>query len=201
MPEEKIQRVHGMTLLPAIIMISLATWHLISYNYYSGQLPQINQLVLLIIAFAMSYSALFFRGYQSEIARYFESLIDHMRPTLIGVSCIIMGGMHFLIALGDEPIYVQMIYVVLIIAYFETSNISINFRNHYANEMSEATRGTIQRLLLGMAGRLAMVLVLSITMLYMSLLVIVGFTGPFSVAFLAALMILAIAFMTLVRRL
>ena len=109
-------------MLPAIILLTLATWQLISYNYYSGQMPQINQIVMLVLAFAMSYSALFFRGSQGEIARYLESLIDHMRPTLIGISCIIMGGMHFLSVLGDEPLFAQMIYVVLIIACFETSN-------------------------------------------------------------------------------
>ncbi len=196
-----IKRVHGMTLLPAIILLTLATWQLISYNYYSGHAPEIQQIVVLALLFIMSFSALFFRDSQGEVARYFEGLVDNMRPALIGMSCIIIGGMHFLSILGDEPFYLQMIYVVLIIAYFETASISINFRNHYANGTIEVTSGTIQRLLVGITGRLAMVLVLSVTMIYLSLLVIVGFTGPFSVAFLAALMILAISFMTLVRRL
>ena len=196
-----IQRVHGMTLLPAIILLTLATWQLISYNHYSGQMPAINQIVMLILLFIMSFSALFFRDAQGELARYLESLVNNMRPALIGMSCVLIGGMHFLSILGHEPFYLQMIYVVLIIAYFETASISINFRSHYANGIIDITSGTIQRLLVGMIGRLAMVLVLSVTMIYLSLMVIVGFTGPFSVAFLAAVMILAIAFMTLVRRL
>ena len=190
-----------MTLLPAILLLTLATWQLISYNYYSGHTPEISQIVVLAMVFIMSFLALFFRDAKGEIMKYLENLVNHMRPALIGMSCIIIGGMHFLSILGDEPIYVQMIYVALIIAYYETASISINFRKHYSNRMIEVTRGTIQRLLVGMAGRLAMVLVLSVTMLYLSLMVIVGFTGPFSVAFLAAVMILAIAFMTLVRRL
>ena len=190
-----------MTLLPAIILLTLATWQLISYNYYSGHTPEIQQIVVLALTFIMSFSALFFRDSQGEVTRYLESLVDNIRPALIGISCIFIGGIHFLSILGDEPLYAQMIYVALIIAYFETASISINFRNHYVNGTIEVTNGTIQRLLVGMAGRLGMVLVLSVTMLYLSLLAIVGFTGPFSVAFLAALMILAIAFMTLVRRL
>ena len=202
MPEDtRIQRVHGMTLIPAIILLTLVTWQLISYSYYTGQIPQINQFVTLIMVFMMSYSALFFWNARGEVAKYLESLVDYSRHALIGISCIIIGGIHFLSMLGDEPLYAQMIYVALIIAYFETSSISINFRNHYVNGMMDITRGTIQRLLVGMAGRLAMVLVLSVTMLYLSLMVIVGFTGPFSVAFLAAIMILSIAFMTMVRRL
>ena len=190
-----------MTLLPAIILLTLATWQLISYNYYSGHTPEIQQVVLLALVFIMSIPALFFRDTQGEITRYLESLVDRIRPALIGMSCILMGGIHFLSILGDEPFYLQMIYMTLIIAYFETANMSIDFRSHYVNGIIEVTGGTIQRLLVGMAGRLAMVLVLSVTMLYLSLMVIVGFTGPFTVAFLAALMILAISFMTLVRRL
>lgn len=190
-----------MTLLPAIILIILATWQLISYSYYSGHAPEIQQILVLALAFIMSFSALFFRDAQHEITLYLESLVDNMRLALIGISCIFIGGTHFLSILGDEQFYLQMIYVVLIIAYFETASISINFRNHYADGMIGVTNGTLQRLLVGMAGRLGMVLVLSVTMLYLSLLVIVGFTGPFSVAFLAALMILAISFMTLIRRL
>lgn len=190
-----------MTLLPATIILALAIWQIVSYNHYSGQMPEINHIAILALIFIISFSALFFRDSQGEVSRYLESLIRHIRSPLIGMSCVLMGGLHFFSILGDEPIFFQMIYVVLLIAYFETASISINFRNHYANKMMEATRGTMLRLLVGISGRLAMVLVLSVTMLYLSLLVIVGFTGPFSVAFLGAIMILAIVFMTLVRRL
>jgi len=201
-PEEiKIQRFHGMTLLPLTIYLVLSIWHFISYYYYSDKIPGTNQIFLLILSFLMVIIALFLRGTRGEASRYIEGLFDHLRPHLIGISCLLIGGIHLFSILGDEPVYLQLAYVVLILAYFETAGLAINFYEHYSNEMIDVTRGTVQRLLVNSAGKLAMVFALSFVMLYLSLMVIVGFIGPFSVAFLAAVMILAIAFMTLVRRL
>jgi hypothetical protein len=199
--ETKIQRVHVMTLLPTAILLVLIAWQLMSYAHYSGLMPETRQITFLALIFIMSIAALFFRDASSGFLRYIEGIVDHMRAFIIGMSCILMGGIHFISILGNEPIYFQMIYVILIIAYFETASIAMDYRSHYVNGMISDTRATMLHLLAGISGRLAMVLVLSVTMLYLSLLVVVGFTGPFSVAFLGAIMILAIVFMTLVRRL
>jgi len=156
---------------------------------------------LLSLVFLVALPVLFFHDAGSPSGKYIEGLIDYMRPALLAISCLLIGGIHFIGILGQEPVYLQIGFMVLILAYFETASFSITFRAHYVGGMSEVTAGTVQRLYIGMVGRLGMVLVLSVLMLYLSLLVVVGFVGPFSAAFLAALMILAIGFMALIRRL
>ncbi len=193
-------RTHPMALLPFIILLAMIVWQLISYNYYSG-LPQPNQILFMAFSIIFAIAALFYRNANGELKNYLERVISPFRKHMIAISCILIGGVHFISALGDESVFVQMGFMILILAFYETSSMAIDFYPHYSNGMIETTKGTVQRLLANQAGRLGMVFALSVIMLYLSLMVIVGFTGPFSVAFLAALMILAIAFMTMVRRL
>lgn len=190
-----------MALLPVFLLVILALWHIISFNHYSAGLPGAQHALLLLTVLVLSFLALPLWEAKSPGAMQIIGLLDMMRGTLIGISCILIGGIHFIGVLGQEPVYVQMGYVILIIGYYETSRMAIDFREHYSRGMVEVTHGTLQRLLAGLAGRLGMVFALSVIMLYLSLMVIVGFTGPFSVAFLAAMMILAVALMTVVRRL
>ena len=189
-----------MAILPFIILVIMIIWQIISYNYYSG-LPQPNQILFIALALMFATAALFYRNASGELTSYLERVISPFRKHMIGISCILIGGVHFMSVLGDESVFLHMGYMILILAFYETSSMAIDFYHHYSNGMIETTKGTVQRLLANQAGKLGMVFALSVIMLYLSLMVIVGFTGPFSVAFLAALMILAIAFMTMVRRL
>ena len=190
-----------MALLPFIILMGMAIWQLISYNHYSSELPQLNHILFMVLSFMLAIAALFYRNAKGELAHYLELVLNPIRQHMIIISCVLIGGVHFMSILGDEPVYLQMMFVILILAFYETSSMAIDFHKHYSNGMIEVTKGTVQRLLVNQVSKFGMVFALSLIMLYLSLMVIVGFTGPFSVAFLAALMILAIAFMTLVRRL
>ena len=196
-----IRKYHPMAVLPLIVLCSMIIWQAISLNYYLSELPDLNEILLIAISMVLTFAALFFRNARGEFTSYLEGLINPLRQHMIIISCILMGGVHFMSILGKEPVYAQMGFMVLILAFYETSSVAIDFYKHYSYGLVDATRDTVQRHMVNMAGKLGMAFALSAIMLYLSFLVIVGFTGPFSVAFLAALMILAIAFMTMVRRL
>ena len=196
-----MKKYHSMLLLPFTILMAMVIWQAISYYYYYSELPQLNLILFMVFSLIFTITALFYRNSKGEFSSYLEQVLDPLRQYAIIVSCILIGGVHFISLLGDEPVYLHMAFMVLILAFYETSSIAIDFYPHYSNGMIETTKGTIQRLLINHLGKFGMVFALSVIMLYLSLMVIVGFTGPFSVAFLAALMILAIAFMTMVRRL
>ncbi len=190
-----------MPLLPFCLLLAASFWHFASYYHYKADIPAFNVLLAMATAMVFAAVALFYRAAKGSVAKYLESLLEPLRGKLIGISCAVLGLVHFLGLLGQEPIYIQMAYLVLLLGAFEYSSQAIEFYHHYSNGMIEATRSTLHRYMAGQAGKLGMVFALSSIMLYLGLMVILGFTGPFSVAFFAAVMILAIALITLVRRL
>ena len=117
-----------------------------------------------------------------------------------GIACFIIGGLHFITVRG-EPIFLKMGYMVLLLALFETAGMANRFRPAFSGDAPEVTGSTLRRLLLGQMGTLAAVFILSVVLLYLSLMVVVGFTDTLTVALLAAIMVLALAFMSMVRNL
>ncbi|MCK5310257.1 MAG: hypothetical protein KAJ64_06380, partial [Thermoplasmata archaeon] len=146
-------RTHPMALLPFIILLAMIVWQLISYNYYSG-LPEPNQILFMAFSIIFAIAALFYRNADGELKNYLERVISPFRKHMIAISCILIGGVHFISALGDESVFVQMGFMILILAFYETSSMAIDFYPHYSNGMIETTKGTVQRLLANQAGRL-----------------------------------------------
>ena len=186
--------------MPIIFLIILTIWHLYSWNVYSGAGDIVLQAGVLAVAFAMPLLSMFFRNEEGELARYLENMVEPIRPHLIGASCFLLGGLHIIGLVRLEPVFYQMGYLVLILAYFETASMANGFISSYSGEQAAVTAGTLKRLVVKQLGVLGMVFALSIVLLYLGLMVVVGFTASWSVALMAAVMILALAFMTMIRR-
>jgi hypothetical protein len=92
-------------------------------------------------------------------------------------------------------------FLILILAYFETAGMANGFFRAYSGEIAPITASTLKRLVLKQLGILGLVFVLSATLLYVSLMAVVGFTATWTVALLAAGMILALVFMARARNL
>jgi hypothetical protein len=175
-------------------------WHLYSWNYYSGVGDVAMQAGVLAVVFAMPLLSLFFRNREGEFARYLENMVEPIRPHLIGASCFIMGGLHFIGLVRLESVFFQMGFLILILAYFETAGMANGFIASYSGDSAAVTIGTLKRLAVKQMGVLGMVFALSLVLLYLGLMVVVGFTAAWSVALMAAVMILAVAFITMIRK-
>ncbi|MDO9537583.1 MAG: hypothetical protein Q7J68_04615 [Thermoplasmata archaeon] len=196
-----MRKLHWIQILPLVLLAILTAWHF--YSYYT--LPALGSDALhygvLVMVFIMTLASLFFRSAKNEVAQYVESLVKPFRAHLVGAACLLVGSLHFIGLLGSESIFIQMGFLILILAFFETAGIANRFIEAYSGNQVQVTESTLKRLILNQMGMVAMVFVLSVVLLYMALMVIVGFTDTWSVALLAAVMILAIAFMTMARRL
>jgi len=186
--------------LPVLLLAILSAWHLYSYFTTIAVGAPLLHLGTIIVAILMTLASLFLRNTDKEISRYMESLVEPIRPQLIGMVCFILAGLHF-ITIPAEPIFLKMAYLVVVLAFFETAGMANRFLPAISGDVAQVTKDTLKRLLLNQVGMLAMVFALSVVLLYMSLMVVVGFSETWTVALLAAIMILSLAFMTMVRRL
>jgi hypothetical protein len=193
-------KIHYIQVMPITILIVLAVWHIYSWKSYSGVGDVALQAGVLAIVFAMPLLSMFFRYRNGELGKYLEKMIEPIRPHLIGASCFLLGGLHFIGLVRLEPVFYQMGYLILILAYFETASMANGFITSYSGDSAAVTTGTLKRLAVKQLGVLAMVFALSIVLLYLGLMVVVGFKTSWSVALMAAVMILALAFMTMIRR-
>jgi hypothetical protein len=193
-------KIHYIQAVPIIILIILAVWHLYSWNYYSGVGDVALQAGVLAVVFAMPLLSMFFRNGEGELAKYLVNMVEPIRPHLIGASCFIIGGLHFIGLVRLESVFFQMGYLILILAYFETASMANGFIASYSGDRATVTTGTLKRLAVKQLGVLGMVFALSMVLLYLALMVVVGFTAAWSVALMAAVMILALAFMTMIRK-
>jgi hypothetical protein len=193
---ERIQRIQ---VVPVFILAALAAWHFYAYLATDALGGIFQHVGFLALAFMLALASLFFRNPEKEFARYLETIIAPARTQLLGMACFIIGGLHF-VTVSEEPVFLKMGYMVLLLALFETAGMANRFLPALSGDASPVTGDTVKRLLVSQMAMLGLVFVLSITLLYLSLMVVMGFTDTLTVAMLAAVMILALAFMTMVRR-
>jgi len=187
---------HHIQVLAVLCLAAAGAWHLVSYYHYEGIGGWPRHIAMLALAFAAGLASLFLRNAGTATQH-----IDAYRPHLTGAACMLMGAAHFIGLLNAEPLFLQMGFMVLILAYFETAGMANGFRPVYFPRAAQVTESALKRLVLKQMGTLAMVFALSIVLLYMSLMVVVGFRETWTVALLAAAMILALAMMTRARKL
>lgn len=190
-----------MKVLPSIFLALLLVWHMASWYYYRGVgnvLQQAGGLAAVII-----FAALAFAPKQSDnaTAGYILKTLNPVRPILIGGSCFILGGLHFISLVRAEPVILQMGYLIVILAYFETAGMALRFQKASSGDVATVTTATMGRLAVKQMSILGMTFVLAIVLFYLSLMTILGFRETWSVALLAAVMILALVFMTRARHL
>jgi hypothetical protein len=180
------------------MLVLLSAWHLYGYFTIGTLGSPVQHVGLTVLAFIMSTASLFFRNAEKELARYAESVIGPARDQLIGAACFTLAGLHF-ITIQKEPVFIKMGFLVLLLAFFEAAGMANRFLPALKGDIPDVTASTMKRLLMSQLGILMSVFALSVALLYLSLMVVVGFTGTLTVAFLAAIMILALAFMTMIR--
>lgn len=178
-----------------ICLVAAGAWHLISYYNYEGIGGWPRHIAMLGLAFTAGLASLFLRGTGTAAVQ-----LDAFRPHLTGAACLLLGIAHFIGLLNAEPIFLQMGFMVLILAYFEAAGMANGFRPVYFPRTAQVTDSALNRLVVKQMGLLAMVFALSVVLLYMSLMVVVGFRETWSVALFTAAMILTLALMTRARR-
>ena len=194
------QKIHFIQIIPFILLIVLSAWHLYSWHYYSGVGNVFQQAGFVTIAVIMAALAFTPRKSENATVDYVLNMLEPMRPHFIGATCFIIGGAHFISLVRSEPVFLQMGFMVIILAYFETAGMAERFFRVYSGDRALITENTLRRLAVKQLGMLAMVFVLSVMLLYLGLMAVVGFRETWSVALLAAVMILALVFMTRVRQ-
>lgn len=185
--------------VPAGLLAALLAWHFGSYLTMEPLGSLLQHVGLAAIAAAMAVPALFLRGAGGEGARYAEGLIAPYRGHLMGGACFILGSLHF-VSLPGEGVFLKMGYMTLALAAYEAAGMAELFLPAMAGEPAPATLGTLRRAAIRQAGMLVIVFLLAVVLLYMSLMVVVGFTDTWTVGMLAAMMLAALAFMAMIRR-
>jgi hypothetical protein len=192
---------HYIQAMPMMILAVLGAWHMYSWLTYSGIGTLVQHIGVLALAVLMGTFALFLRNPEGEALRYAAGILGPVRMRLVGASCFLLGAIHFIGLVRAEPLFLQMGFLILILAYFETAGMANGFFRAYSGEIAPITASTLKRLVLKQLGILGLVFVLSATLLYVSLMAVVGFTATWTVALLAAGMILALVFMARARNL
>ncbi|MDD4308104.1 MAG: hypothetical protein PHU53_04780 [Thermoplasmata archaeon] len=190
-----------MKVLPFAFLAVLLVWHVTSWHYYRGVgnvLQQAGGLAAVIIIAALAF---FTKQSENATVGYILKTLDPVRPILVGGSCFILGGLHFISLVRAEPVILQMGYLIAILAYFETANMALRFQRASSGDVAPVTAATMRRLAVKQMSILGMTFVLAIALFYLSLMAILGFRETWSVALLAAVMILALVLMTRARHL
>ncbi len=188
-------KIHYIQAIPAICLFAACTWHMVSFYHYGGLGDWNGHVAALGTILAAGLASLFLRN-----AGIVTDLFESFRPHLTGAACFMLGALHFIGLLNAEPLFFQMGFLMLMLAYFETAGMANGFRPVYSGHVAQVTVNTLKRLVLKQLGTLAMVFALSVILLYLSLMVVVGFRETWTVTLLAAVMILALAFLTRARR-
>ncbi len=170
------------------------------YHHSLGDRAAVH-LIVLMLAMVLALAPLLLSGCKNEMTIYLEGLVQPMRYGLVGAGCFIIGGLHFLTFSRAEPVFMQMGFVVMLLAYFEVNAISNRFRMYFSENASEATRTTVRTMLAHRGIMLLMTFVLSAGGLYLALMGVVGFRSVWSVLALVSVMFLLLALMMKTRKL
>lgn len=183
------------------IWVILAIWHILLLYEHSLNDWVTVHLIVLMLALVLALAPLLLFGCKKDITRYLEGLVQPMRYGLVGAACVIIGGLHFLTFSRAESVFMQMGFVVMLLAYFEINAISNRFRRYFSENAGEATRTTVRTMLAHRGIMLLMTFVLSAGGLYLALMGVVGFRSVWSVLALVSVMFLLLALMMKARNL
>jgi hypothetical protein len=118
-----------------------------------------------------------------------------MRGTLIGLACFIIGAVYFLTFSRAEPVFVQMGFMVVLLAFYEVNSISNRFLTHITDKDNDVSAATIRRIISHQGIMLVTVFVLATGGLYLALMAVLGFKSVWAVLILVTALLLTIAVM------
>ncbi len=187
--------------LPSLaIWVILAMWHMFLLYEHSLNDWAVVHLIVLMLALVLALAPLLLYGCKNDMTRYLEGLVQPVRYALVGAGCFMMGGLHSLTFSRAESVFMQMGFVVILLAYFEVNAISNRFRTYFSENASPVTRTTIRAMFAHRGIMLLMTFVLSAGGLYLALMGVVGFRSVWSVLALVSVMFLLLALMMKVRK-
>lgn len=189
-------------LAPIVIIGSvLIIWHLATL--YSRLLMDrsVLHLSLMIIAITLSTLPLILYGSTRGITRYLEELAGSVKGSLIGLACFIIGAIYFLTFSRAEPVFVQMGFMVVLLAFYEVNSISNRFIAHITDYDNEISGRTLMRIMSHQCLLLMAVFVLATGGLYLALMGVLGFTSVWSVLILVSALLMIVAMMVRSRNL
>jgi hypothetical protein len=138
---------------------------------------------------------------RNDVLAYMERAFNSFRPHFIGLSCFLIGALHFLTFSKAEPVYLQIGFLVSLLACYETGSMSNRFRIHLTTGYDENVRASMTNLLANQFILLFITFVLSTGSLYLALVTVVGFTSVWSVLVLVCALFLLLAVLVKLRRL
>ena len=174
--------------LPLVILICLVVWHLAQAFYHGYSV--VNHIAVAAVSLFIGITGLFaYVPGEKEWQGYLQELLDRNRNLLIGLSCMLVGALHFLTFSKTGDVVPMFVYMVLILAYYDLGSLAVRIEPYTRHASISISTSRFTRYSLGKIGIvLGLTLILSILMMFVSLMGIVGFTSVWTVLILVALM-------------
>jgi hypothetical protein len=195
------KKVSWLSALPIIICIALAVWHVGGLYFYSLTGFLISHIAILVVSALLLCTAVLIYNLKNKVLAYMERAFTSFRPHFIGLSCFLVGALHFLTFSEAEPVYLQIGFLVSLLACYETGSISNRFRIHLTGGYDDNVRASMLNLLANQFLLLFITFVLSAGSLYLALVAVVGFTSVWSVLVLVCVLFLLLAVLVKLRKL
>ncbi len=126
---------------------------------------------------------------KGELRDYLTNKLERNRHLLLGISCVIMGGIHFMTFAKATDIVPMFGFMVMLIAYYDLGSLAIRTAPYLIlNDTNDSTRRFIRYSGGKILVALGITFLMSTFMLFISLMGIIGFTGVWTVLILAAML-------------
>ena len=182
----------GLAPLSILLLLTVTIWHIIE-AYYSGMGLK-NHMTASALSLLLGILGLFITlPGKGELMAYLNNLLDRNRHHLLGLSAVIIGGMHFLTFSNATDVIPMFGFVILLIAYYEFGSLTIRtapylIHDNITNNIDGSTRRFIRYSGSKILIALGLTFAMSAFMLFISFMGIVGFTGVWTVLILSALL-------------
>jgi len=178
-----------------IIGSVLIIWHLATLYNRTLMDRSVTHASIMVFAIILSALPLLLYGSSHDFTRYLEKLTEPMKGAIVGLACFIIGAVYFLTFSRAEPVFVQMGFMVVLLAFYEVNSISNRFIAHITDKDSSVSGATLIRIMSHQCVMLMAVFVLATGGLYLALMGVLGFRSVWSVLILVSALLMIIAMM------
>ena len=184
----------GMAPLAIILILIASIWH-ITEAHYSGMGLKDHMTASVLSLLLGTFGLFITLPGKGELMDYFNDLLDRNRHRLVGLSAVIIGGMHFLTFSKATDVIPMFGFAIILIAYYDLGSLAIRTAPYLVhdnantiNNAGESTRHFIRYSGSKILVALGLTFAMSTFMLFISFMGIVGFTGVWTVLILSALL-------------
>ena len=159
-PATTKSRNSGMAHLSLLLILVACIWHLAeAYSAGLGMKDHISATVFSLL-FGILGIFIILPG-KGELMDYLNILLDRERHRLVGLSAVIIGGMHFLTFSKATDVVPMFGFVIILLAYYELGSLAIRTTPYLA--LDDANEST-QRFIRYSAGKVFVALGLTLAM-------------------------------------